>query len=452
MFHMSFGGDEIFTMNMSYFSFKDLLLTPYDIHPQHFYFLVKMLHPIFGANYILYRIIPVFFSMLTVVAVYYIAKNIFNKKTALFITFIVSFSPILLFHSYLVRDYTLYTSSVILSFIFIEKWRNKQNFLNSVLAIFFIYLSLNFNYFSFFFFFVYTVYFFLISIRKNISLIFKAIYQLLIPLLILLIPYYKHLYYLYNFTTCSGTVGSVNLSDFIKSISAFYFHILVGTYFRGLPSFNYFISYINSLVTYDRILLFIHLIFYLLLLILFAFGVIKIILKKAYKNNETLLFAVLITVVPFLIIIFTKDRHVSGWYFPFMIPFIWVIIFYFIKNIKTTLLKKSLQVAILLFILLEIGLFLSFHCQSINKEICANINQSVKIEHLTNNVVILLDFKPGTYYLPPVLYRIPSSFDRVTTSTIFNYYLSVGKQTVSAIDFNEISSQQFFLILNLSFH
>ncbi len=98
-------------------------------NPPLFFILVKILK-VFGSSEAMLRVLPAFFGILTIIAIYKIGKLIFNDKVALISSLIFSLSPFNVYYSHELRSYTLFTfiATVSVYCFYISLTRNKRWF------------------------------------------------------------------------------------------------------------------------------------------------------------------------------------------------------------------------------------------------------------------------------------------------------------------------------------
>ncbi len=90
-------------------------------------FFLALLFFAFGKSLVFVRITQAIMSALTVVLVYKLAKNLFNKKIAIFSAILAAIYPPFIFYSGLILTETIYTFLMVVSFYLINKDFNKRN-------------------------------------------------------------------------------------------------------------------------------------------------------------------------------------------------------------------------------------------------------------------------------------------------------------------------------------
>ncbi|MFT6835337.1 MAG: putative membrane protein, partial [Francisellaceae bacterium] len=100
--------DEVLTITLSDLPFSTLWISNYDPTPPLYYSLMK-LTLIFGDSHLLLRAPSAIFGILTVVAVYFMMRDIFNKKAAFASALLLSFSIAQIEYSQEARAYAMLT-------------------------------------------------------------------------------------------------------------------------------------------------------------------------------------------------------------------------------------------------------------------------------------------------------------------------------------------------------
>jgi len=94
-----------------------------DFHPPLFYFLTHFWMQISHAELIL-RLLPLFFGLLTIPAIYLVAARLFSKKIALYAALFVAINPYLIFYSQEMRSYSLmlFLSLLAINYLIRKQW------------------------------------------------------------------------------------------------------------------------------------------------------------------------------------------------------------------------------------------------------------------------------------------------------------------------------------------
>ena len=100
--------DEAFSRHIIRFNFAEIWhFTSLDVHPPFYYFCLKVWSLLFGASDFSIRALSVFFSILVIIALFFLVKRLFNIKTAALAVFFVAFSPLFIKYAQEARMYTL---------------------------------------------------------------------------------------------------------------------------------------------------------------------------------------------------------------------------------------------------------------------------------------------------------------------------------------------------------
>jgi len=110
--------DEAFSVMMASHGFKGTIaLSPADVHPPLYYFLLAVWTKIFGVSEIAIRSLSGLFYLSAILCIYLIGKTIYGKNTALLCSFLYLISPVAILHAQSARSYSLLGLLVILSFL-----------------------------------------------------------------------------------------------------------------------------------------------------------------------------------------------------------------------------------------------------------------------------------------------------------------------------------------------
>ncbi|TES96047.1 hypothetical protein E3J85_01430 [Patescibacteria group bacterium] len=103
----------------------------HDVHPPFYYFLLKLWTLILGESELALRGFSALFGMLLIIAVYFLVKNLFNRKVALISSFLITIAPFFIQYSQEVRMYTLGAFLAVMSTFYLWKaLHNNQARLN----------------------------------------------------------------------------------------------------------------------------------------------------------------------------------------------------------------------------------------------------------------------------------------------------------------------------------
>lgn len=118
----SYWFDEIYSVTLAKIPLFEIpFLTSKDFHPPFYYMALNIWMSIFGSTETASRSLSALFSVLTIPVIYFIAKNVFNKKTALIAALIFAVSRINIFYSQEARMYTLLALLASISYLMMIK-------------------------------------------------------------------------------------------------------------------------------------------------------------------------------------------------------------------------------------------------------------------------------------------------------------------------------------------
>lgn len=98
-----------------------------DFHPPIYYMFLKLWTSVFGYSELSLRLPSIIFSLITIYVVYLIAKQISNKRTALWAAIFTGFNPLLIYYSQETRMYSMSTLWLTLAVYFFVKLDKKVN-------------------------------------------------------------------------------------------------------------------------------------------------------------------------------------------------------------------------------------------------------------------------------------------------------------------------------------
>ncbi len=112
--------DEAFSAEMIKHSLRNIIeLGKFDVHPPFYYFLLKWWTMIVGNSEIALRGFSVLFGIFLIIGVYLLAKKLFNTKTALVASFLITIAPFFIQYSRENRMYALGAFLVVISTLFL---------------------------------------------------------------------------------------------------------------------------------------------------------------------------------------------------------------------------------------------------------------------------------------------------------------------------------------------
>jgi len=173
IFHIAerdFWYDEAFTGITIRDSFSGMMkIIVNDVHPPLYYILVKYFSAFFHYNAFGIRLFSAIFGLLCIVAIYFFAKELFNKKTALWASFLTAINPFAIQYSQEARMYTMYCFLVIVSAYFLLRGLQANKVRHYLLWGLFFGLSALTHYMSLFFVFVFYFVFLIWNFQKTES-------------------------------------------------------------------------------------------------------------------------------------------------------------------------------------------------------------------------------------------------------------------------------------------
>jgi mannosyltransferase len=147
-------GDELFTLinsssNKSVGEIYEILKT--DVHPPFYYYIIHFFFIIFGDTSFVARFVSVLFGTAGIVAVYYLTKELFNRKAISLIA--VGLLIINYFHIYYSQEARMYSMlflTTTLSFLYLVKFIKKPSYKNSIIHAVFSLLMIYTHFFAIF--------------------------------------------------------------------------------------------------------------------------------------------------------------------------------------------------------------------------------------------------------------------------------------------------------------
>lgn len=232
-----------------------------DVHPPLYYILVKYFSAPFNYNVLSIRLFSAIFGVLCVVAVYFFAKELFDKKTALWTGFLSAIGPLVIQYSQEARMYSMYCFLVIMaSYFFLKALKtNKKIFYLLwgflwVIAILTHYMSLIF---APIFYFVFVIWNFKPTESKSKKKIILHFAKSLAPSINLALGYALafliFLPWIPNFLknlsqTDFDWIKPASFSDIFYNIQMFLFGVPPGEMSAGMPSANAFYGVSQSTI------------------------------------------------------------------------------------------------------------------------------------------------------------------------------------------------------------
>lgn len=139
--HQSLWLDEIFSVNIASpsnsFSQTFDFLKVNDPHPPFYYFLVRICFSVFGYTTFVLKAFSAVIGVLGIVAIYFLGREISNKKTGLLAAFLTTFNYFHLFYSQEGRMYSLLFLSTCLAATFLLRFIKTPNYKSMLLFVVF---------------------------------------------------------------------------------------------------------------------------------------------------------------------------------------------------------------------------------------------------------------------------------------------------------------------------
>ena len=183
----SYWVDELFTLftaNPSATFSESLHRVFHDlVHPPVYNILLWIWFKLFGFTEYVGRSFSAFTGVLSIIAMYYLGKEIFNKNVGVYAAILVTFNYFLIYFSQEARSYSLFLLFSILSYLFLFKTIRTKSIYNAFLYTFFTLLLIYTHYFGFFLIasqFIVFVYLAVIEIKNRKKLIYIGIVVMVI--------------------------------------------------------------------------------------------------------------------------------------------------------------------------------------------------------------------------------------------------------------------------------
>lgn len=184
--HHDFWFDEAFSYFIAKQNLTDLTLaTAADNNPPFYYYLLHFWLKISDVTEIAQRLLSTFFGVLTIPVIYFLAKEVFDKRTGILATLFAGLSPLFIYFSTETRMYALVTFLLIVSTFFLMRWLKTQKNSTALGLILAYSAALYTNYYSFLF----LIPFNLIFIQKKYKNLFLKFFILESIALITTLPW-----------------------------------------------------------------------------------------------------------------------------------------------------------------------------------------------------------------------------------------------------------------------
>jgi uncharacterized membrane protein len=448
--------DEAFTGVAVKESFSNMItMIVNDVHPPMYYLALKAFSYFFSYSVYGIRLFSAIFGVLTVWAVYLVAKELFDRRTALWSSFIASISPFAIQYSQEARMYSMLVFLILISAYFFIKALKTKKTKYFVIWGFFIGLSMLTHYMGLIFSVTYLlayfiwVYFELYESKENnftkkIKLFvknifsYKKIFYGYAVAFVIFLPWLKNFMHHLQLTGNLTWVKPASFGDIIATLQMFIFGTPLGEMSSGMPQPNeigfFSADGIKHMVS--------HISIQMVLAVLFGITIIWLFKKVEKKKILVLLtFSLGFMFIIYMLSIFSKIEDPSEY---FVARYLLPAAYFFFIYIGVVLSRTRFSLIAVIFIIYF--LMLSFIIPLKNS---TGYNQM--ITHLdkykNNNFYILnsFDYVISKYYL---------GADRLT---LFNYgwpqynpdyWAAIGSSLKRTENYNEMKNDPRALIIS----
>lgn len=146
-------GDELFTMinSSSEKSSGEIFeILKADVHPPLYYYIVHFFYLIFGDSSLIARIVSVLFGIAGMFSVYYLSKELLNKKVGIIAVALLVFNYFHIYYSQEARMYSMLFFTTTISFLFLIKFIKKPTLKSAIVHSIFASLMINTHFFALF--------------------------------------------------------------------------------------------------------------------------------------------------------------------------------------------------------------------------------------------------------------------------------------------------------------
>ncbi|PSR11903.1 MAG: hypothetical protein DA408_11280 [Bacteroidetes bacterium] len=121
--------DEATSIETAHLGIKNIIATSQanDVHPPLYYILLHFWLNAFGTSEVVARLFSAIFSIITIPVFYRFTLRLFDHKTALIATSLLTFSPFAIFYAQEARSYSLFALCILASFVYFYKCINSTN-------------------------------------------------------------------------------------------------------------------------------------------------------------------------------------------------------------------------------------------------------------------------------------------------------------------------------------
>jgi uncharacterized membrane protein len=390
--------DEIFTLynSSSEKSFREIyiFLKENDPHPPLYYYIIHVFYLIFENTSLVARVVSALFGIAGLFSIYYLAKELINKKVGLIAVALLVVNYFHLYYSQEARMYSMLFFTTTISFLylirFIKKPRYKSALLHAVFAA--------------------------IMIYTHFFALFTLFSQYLILLYFVFKPYNETQKKFLIYSTLSGIV------TFILYIPALFIFLQTSkrtSIWIPIPERNVYTVMFKEFFGFSEIVLFI-------VLLAISYFFIKLFNKKELEKFNinpdkekqvftffVLIIWILITLIIPLIISFINLPMIVSRYFINILPAVIILVatgIYYIKNnfVKTTIIS--------LFVLFSISdiVIVKKYYKAVNRTQFREVCEYVKSKKTNDNIVSSL-----SYYMS---YFIKENKDKIIDNSLDNHF------------------------------
>jgi len=369
-----------------------------DAHPPLYYFIVHFFTKIFGDSGYVARFVSVLFGVGGIVVIYYLAKELFNKSTALTAVLLLSVNHFHIYFSQEARMYTMLFFTTTLSFLFLVRFIKKPVLKSALMYSFTTALLVNTHFYSF----------------------FPLFAQYLIILYYIIKPYNTTGKKIFTYAFISGII---TLVSFLPLISTLFGTSEIKSFWITLPPENVYSEMLTELIGPELCVA-----ISLLAITYFAYTVFKEKEPVKYKIDPEkdrtvfafhVLFIWLFISIAFpLLLSYIHIPMIVSRYFINILPAIFLLIAAGINCIESSTVKTTIISAFILFALIDL-LAVKDHYNKVIKTQYREAGHFVKENHKGGEKIFSYTEPYFSYYLKE------KDGHKVTQSSLGNYVGSI---------------------------
>lgn len=375
-------GDELFTLinTSSDKSFSEIFeILKADVHPPLYYYIIHFFYLFVDNTSLFARLISAVFGIGGLVAVYYLSKELLNKKTGLIAVALLTINYFHIYYSQEARMYTMLFFTTTLSFLYLVKFIKKPSYKSALLHSIFAALMIYTHFFA----------------------LFTLFSQYLILLYFVLKPYQETQKRFFFYSLLSGIA---TLILYIPSLFIFFKTNERTSFWITAPERDVYTAMFKEFFGFSEIVVFIS-----LLALLYYF--IKLFGRKEIKQFEIdpvkekqvfgffILFVwiVITLLIPF-VMSYVKFPMIITRYFINVMPAIIIIIASGMYYIKNNMVKLILIISFVAFSYTDLILIKGYY-KSVFKTQYREVSEYVKKSHRNNEKIISSFEYYFSYYL-----------------------------------------------------